>query len=93
MYRASRDLQEQIGRMSTAVQEDLAGAAGSRATSPPFTTVTTPWSASGASPWRARCAPTGDTPGERTFARIDQLKAKHGIDYDAHDAYRFTEKP
>jgi ATP-binding cassette subfamily B protein len=27
MYRASRDLQEQIGRMSTAVQEDLAGAA------------------------------------------------------------------
>jgi ATP-binding cassette subfamily B protein len=27
MYRASRELQEQIGRMSTAVQEDLAGAA------------------------------------------------------------------
>ena len=27
MYRASRDLQEQIGRMSTAVQEDPAGAA------------------------------------------------------------------
>jgi ATP-binding cassette subfamily B protein len=26
MYRASRDLQDQIGRMSTAVQEDLAGA-------------------------------------------------------------------
>jgi hypothetical protein len=30
---------------------------------------------------------------ERTFAHIDQLKAKHGVDYGAHDAYRFAEKP
>jgi len=30
---------------------------------------------------------------ERTFAHIDELKAKHGIDYGAPEAYRFTEKP
>jgi uncharacterized glyoxalase superfamily protein PhnB len=30
---------------------------------------------------------------ERTLAYIAQLKAKHGIDYSAHDAYRFVEKP
>jgi uncharacterized glyoxalase superfamily protein PhnB len=29
---------------------------------------------------------------ERTLAHIDELKAKHGIDYDADDAYRFAEK-
>jgi hypothetical protein len=28
-----------------------------------------------------------------TFAYIEQLKTKHGIDYDAHDIYRFAEKP
>ena len=28
-----------------------------------------------------------------TFAYIDRLKTKHGIDYDAHDSYRFAEKP
>ena len=55
-------------RDDRAMIERAAQAAGSRATSPPFTTVTTPWSASAASPcraasasawrWRALCAPT-----------------------------------
>jgi uncharacterized glyoxalase superfamily protein PhnB len=30
---------------------------------------------------------------DKTFAYVDQLKTKHGIDYDAHDIYRFSEKP
>jgi catechol 2,3-dioxygenase-like lactoylglutathione lyase family enzyme len=29
----------------------------------------------------------------RTHRYIEQLKATHGIDYDAHDAYRFVDKP
>jgi catechol 2,3-dioxygenase-like lactoylglutathione lyase family enzyme len=30
---------------------------------------------------------------ERTFAYIQILKQKHGIDYDTHASYRFVEKP
>ena len=29
---------------------------------------------------------------ERTFAYIQALKQKHGIDYDTHASYRFVEK-
>lgn len=28
-----------------------------------------------------------------TFARIEELKKVHGIDYDAHASFRFVEKP
>jgi catechol 2,3-dioxygenase-like lactoylglutathione lyase family enzyme len=31
--------------------------------------------------------------GEGTHRYIERLKAIHGIDYDAHDAYRFVDKP
>jgi hypothetical protein len=30
---------------------------------------------------------------EKTLAYIKELKKKHGIDYDCHASYRFTEKP
>jgi uncharacterized glyoxalase superfamily protein PhnB len=30
---------------------------------------------------------------KRTHRYIEQLKVTHGIDYDAHDAYRFVDKP
>ena len=29
---------------------------------------------------------------ERTFPVIEQLKRKHGIDYETHASYRFVEK-
>jgi catechol 2,3-dioxygenase-like lactoylglutathione lyase family enzyme len=35
-----------------------------------------------ATPWRAS-----------TFGLIDELKKKHGIDYETHDSYGFVEKP
>lgn len=28
---------------------------------------------------------------KRTLAHVQELKAKHGLDYDAHDSYRFVE--
>jgi catechol 2,3-dioxygenase-like lactoylglutathione lyase family enzyme len=30
---------------------------------------------------------------ERTFSQIEELKSKHGIDYDTHASYRFIERP
>jgi hypothetical protein len=29
---------------------------------------------------------------KRTLAHIQELKQKHGIDYDSHGSYRFVEK-
>ena len=29
----------------------------------------------------------------KTLAYIQELKAKHGIDYDSHASYRFVERP
>jgi catechol 2,3-dioxygenase-like lactoylglutathione lyase family enzyme len=31
--------------------------------------------------------------GAGTLAYIEELKKKHGVDYDTHDSYRFVEKP
>src|SRR5262249_33260122 len=31
--------------------------------------------------------------GKKTFELIRELRAKHGIDYDAHAGYRFVERP
>ncbi len=43
------------------------------------------------------CEPLGDgvaSPHTKSQLRhIEQLKAKHGIDYDSHASYRFVEKP
>jgi len=30
---------------------------------------------------------------KNTFRYIEELKKKHGLDYDAHASYRFVERP